>query len=230
LLHFPLEAHEPKVNKAALDENSARNPGALVRGSASPSSLRSTGQSDQPGPSGKSNQTGQAKARAPQNNGPFEMAFLALMNQEIANGKGHETVGFNPILISLPNKPFTATRTFTDQRQETDCKGFRKKHWAMLKSRLKCTPVMAYSSAHRAWPSLRTSRSISTCGRVITLGEVWPPPQTPPFSRSRTAPRKAILEGAVLEEFPAPFDSHGFPMNEGRCVGSLVLDPSHEVL
>jgi hypothetical protein len=125
LLHFPLEAHEPKVNKAALDENSARNPGALVRGSASPSSLRPTGQSDQPGPSGKSDQTGQAKARAPQNNGPFEKAFLALMNQEIANGKGHETVGFNPILISLPNKPFTATRTFTDQRQENGLQGFQ---------------------------------------------------------------------------------------------------------
>src|SRR5215469_7416877 len=77
-----------------------------------------TGRSDQPGPSGQSNQTAQAKARTPHNNGPFEKAFLPLMNQEVANGKGHETVGFNPILISIPNKPFTATRTFTDQRQE----------------------------------------------------------------------------------------------------------------
>jgi hypothetical protein len=77
-----------------------------------------TGQSDQPGPSGQSNQTAQAKARAPHHNGPFEKAFLALMDQEVANGKGHETVGFNPFLISIPNKPFTATRTFTDQRQE----------------------------------------------------------------------------------------------------------------
>jgi hypothetical protein len=78
-----------------------------------------TGQSDQPGPSsGQSNQTAQAKARAPHNNGPFEKAFLALVNQEVANGKGHETVGFYPFLITIPNKPFTATRTFTDQRQE----------------------------------------------------------------------------------------------------------------
>jgi hypothetical protein len=77
-----------------------------------------TGQSDQLGPSGQSNQTARAKARAPHNNGPFEKAFLALMNQEVANGKGHETVGFNPFLITIPNKPFTATRTFTDQRQE----------------------------------------------------------------------------------------------------------------
>lgn len=144
LLHFPLEAHEPKVNKTALDENPARNPGALVRGSASPSSLRPTGQSDQPGPSGKSDQTGQAKARVPQNNGPFEKAFLALMNQEIANGKGHETVGFNPILISLPNKPFRPREPLPISARKTDRKGFRKKHWAMLKSRLKCTPVMAY--------------------------------------------------------------------------------------
>jgi hypothetical protein len=144
LLHFPLEAHEPQVNKAALDESPARNPGALVRGSASPSSLRPTGQSDQPGPSGKSDQTGQAKVRAPQNNGPFEKAFLALMNQEIANGKGHETVGFHPILISLPNKPFTPREPLAISGRKTDCKGFRKKHWAVLKSRLKCTPVMAY--------------------------------------------------------------------------------------
>ncbi len=77
-----------------------------------------TGQSEQPGPPGQSNQTAQAKARPPHNNSPFEKAFLALMNQEVANGKGHETCGFNPFLISIPNKPFTATRTFTDQRQE----------------------------------------------------------------------------------------------------------------
>jgi hypothetical protein len=70
--------------------------------------------------------------------------FLALMNQEIANGKGHETVGFNPILISLPNKPFTPREPLPISARKTDCKGFRKKHWAMLKSRLKCTPVMAY--------------------------------------------------------------------------------------
>jgi hypothetical protein len=116
----------------------------LSSAAALPSSLRPTGQSDQPGPSGKSDQTGQAKARAPQNNGPFEKAFLALMNQEIANGKGHETVGFNPILISLPNKPFTPREPLPISARKTDCKGFRKKHWAMLKSRLKCTPVMAY--------------------------------------------------------------------------------------
>jgi hypothetical protein len=80
-----------------------------------------TGQSDGPSPSGQSNQSqqsAQAKARAPHNNGPFDKAFLALMAQEVANGKGHETVGFNPFLITIPNKPFTATRTFSDQRQE----------------------------------------------------------------------------------------------------------------
>ena len=116
----------------------------LSSAAALPSSLRPTGQSYQPCPSGKSDQTGQAKARAPQNNGPFEKAFLALMNQEIANGKGHETVGFNPILISLPNKPFTPREPLPISARKTDCKGVRKKHWAMLKSRLKCTPVMAY--------------------------------------------------------------------------------------
>lgn len=80
--------------------------------------LSQTGQSTPPGGSGQSNQSAPAKPSAPHNNGPFEKAFLALMNQVSANGKGHETVGFNPFLISIPNKPFTATRTYTDQRQE----------------------------------------------------------------------------------------------------------------
>jgi hypothetical protein len=144
LLHFPLEAHEPKVNKTALDENPARNPGALVRGSASPSSLRPTGQSDQPSPSGKPIKPGKPKHGRRKTTARLRRHFLALMNQEIANGKGHETVGFNPILISLPNKPFTPREPLPISARKTDCKGFRKKHWAMLKSRLKCTPVMAY--------------------------------------------------------------------------------------
>jgi hypothetical protein len=40
LLHLWREAHEPEISKAAVDENPACNPGALVRGRASPSSLR----------------------------------------------------------------------------------------------------------------------------------------------------------------------------------------------
>jgi hypothetical protein len=112
---------KPMKPKSAKRLSMKIRPGILVLLSAAALHFQAyaqTGQSNQASPSGQSNQSAQAKARAPFNNGPFEKAFLALSNEMAANGKGHETVGFNPFLFSIPNKPFTATRTFIDQRQE----------------------------------------------------------------------------------------------------------------
>lgn len=42
----------------------------------------------------------------------------SLMAQAVANAHGHANVRFSPEIISIRNNPFTATRTYSDQRME----------------------------------------------------------------------------------------------------------------
>ena len=53
-----------------------------------------------------------------QTNGSWERVYSSLMGQAVANAHGHANVSFFPEIISIPNKPFTATRTYSDQRME----------------------------------------------------------------------------------------------------------------
>ena len=57
-------------------------------------------------------------ALSAQTNGSWEKVYLSLMAQADANAHGHANVSFSPAIISIPNKPFTATRTYSDQRME----------------------------------------------------------------------------------------------------------------
>ncbi len=57
-------------------------------------------------------------ALSAQTNGSWEKVYFSLMAQDVANANGHANVGFSPAIISIPNKPFTATRTYSDQRME----------------------------------------------------------------------------------------------------------------
>jgi hypothetical protein len=51
-------------------------------------------------------------------NGSWEKVYSALFAQDVQNAHGHANVGFFPAIMSIPNKPFTATRTYSDQRME----------------------------------------------------------------------------------------------------------------
>jgi hypothetical protein len=53
-----------------------------------------------------------------QTNGSWERVYSSLMGQAVANAHGHANVSFFPEIISIRNKPFTATRTYSDQRME----------------------------------------------------------------------------------------------------------------
>jgi hypothetical protein len=53
-----------------------------------------------------------------QTNGSWEKVYSSLMAQDLANARGHANVGFNPAIMSIPHKPFSATRTFSDQRMQ----------------------------------------------------------------------------------------------------------------
>jgi hypothetical protein len=53
-----------------------------------------------------------------QTDGSWERVYSALMAQDIQNARGHANVGFSPAIISVTHNPFTATRTYTDQRTE----------------------------------------------------------------------------------------------------------------
>ena len=57
-------------------------------------------------------------ALSAQTNGSWEKVYLSLMAQADANAHGHSNVSFSPAIISIPNKPFTATRTYSDQRMQ----------------------------------------------------------------------------------------------------------------
>lgn len=48
--------------------------------------------------------------------GAWEKVYSALMALDTANAHGHATPGFDPAIMAIPGKPFTAKRTFTDQR------------------------------------------------------------------------------------------------------------------
>lgn len=52
-----------------------------------------------------------------QNNGSWQKVFSALMAQDTANAHGHSSLGFDPAIMAIPGKPFTAKRIYTDQRQ-----------------------------------------------------------------------------------------------------------------
>lgn len=53
-----------------------------------------------------------------QTNGSWEKVYSSLMGQAVANAHGHANVSCFPAIISIRNKPFTATRTYSDQRME----------------------------------------------------------------------------------------------------------------
>ena len=53
-----------------------------------------------------------------QTNGSWERVYSSMMGQAVANARGHANVSFFPAIISIPNTPFTATRTYSDQRME----------------------------------------------------------------------------------------------------------------
>jgi hypothetical protein len=53
-----------------------------------------------------------------QTNGSWEKVYSSLMAQAVANLFGHANVSFSPEIISILQKPFTATRTYRDQRLE----------------------------------------------------------------------------------------------------------------
>jgi len=53
---------------------------------------------------------------AAQNDGSWEKFYSALMARDTQNAHGHANVGFSPAIMSVTNNPFTATRTYTDQR------------------------------------------------------------------------------------------------------------------
>ena len=53
-----------------------------------------------------------------QTDGAWEKVHWALMAQEIQNAHGYASVGFFPAIMSVPDNPFTATRTYTDQRMK----------------------------------------------------------------------------------------------------------------
>ena len=53
-----------------------------------------------------------------QTNGSWERVYSPLMGKAVANAHGHASVSFFPEIISIPNKPFTATRTYSNQRME----------------------------------------------------------------------------------------------------------------
>jgi hypothetical protein len=53
-----------------------------------------------------------------QTNSAWEKIFQALVARDAAGAHGHASISFSPAIMSIPGKPFTATRTFTDQRQE----------------------------------------------------------------------------------------------------------------
>jgi hypothetical protein len=53
-----------------------------------------------------------------QTNGSWEKVYSSLMAQAVANARGHADVSFSPEIISITQKPFTATRTYSDQRME----------------------------------------------------------------------------------------------------------------
>jgi len=55
---------------------------------------------------------------AAQTGGSWEKVYSPLLAQDIANARGHADVGFSPAIMSIPHKPFTATRTYTDQRMK----------------------------------------------------------------------------------------------------------------
>jgi hypothetical protein len=54
-----------------------------------------------------------------QTNGTWEKVFLELNAQDFSNANGYANVGFAPAIMSVPGKPFTATRTYKDQRKES---------------------------------------------------------------------------------------------------------------
>ena len=53
-----------------------------------------------------------------QSDASWEKVYWSLMAQAVANARGHANVSFSPEIMSIPNKPFTATRTYSDQRME----------------------------------------------------------------------------------------------------------------
>ncbi len=53
-----------------------------------------------------------------QTSGQWEKIYSALLAQDIQNAHGYSNVGFSPAIMSVTNNPFTATRTYTDQRME----------------------------------------------------------------------------------------------------------------
>lgn len=53
-----------------------------------------------------------------QTNGSWEKVDSSLMGQAVANAHGRANVSFFPAIISIRNKPFTATRTYSDQSME----------------------------------------------------------------------------------------------------------------
>src|ERR1700722_15432604 len=55
-----------------------------------------------------------------QTGGAWNKAFSAAAAQGFADAHGYAGVGFAPALISIPGKPFTATRTYTDKRKDAD--------------------------------------------------------------------------------------------------------------
>ena len=50
-----------------------------------------------------------------QTSGSYEKVHSKLRAKEVANARGYATVGFSPEIMSIPHKPFTATRTYNDQ-------------------------------------------------------------------------------------------------------------------
>jgi len=53
-----------------------------------------------------------------QTNGSWEKVYSSLMGRAVANARGHANVSFSPEIMSIPQKPFTARRVYSDQRME----------------------------------------------------------------------------------------------------------------
>ena len=53
-----------------------------------------------------------------QTTGSYEKVHSSLMAQAEANAHGYGQVGFSPEILAIPQKPFTATRTYSYQRTE----------------------------------------------------------------------------------------------------------------
>jgi hypothetical protein len=57
---------------------------------------------------------------SPQAEGKWEKVYTELMSKDTWNARGHANVGFSPAIMSIRDKPFTATRVYTNERRASD--------------------------------------------------------------------------------------------------------------